>query len=398
MALVLEIVLGLMILASFFVAYMSTRTWPIYQVVLVEFIFLGSVAFFYLGARTLATHQAWRTAVQTYEKQLETVDKQTQELREGVLDPSGQVTTKGISQLKEQLARLAMDRGGVFYDVAVDGVKDGVVQLTFKSPNHGLAPNSVLFAFDEARFKDGGRYQGEFKVASVAEDSPAVQLTPNLPLTESQTQRLAAAKGPWTLYSTMPIDDLTVDTSINDPPAPIKKDPAAEGEPGAEPVAGNEPPAEPVAAAEPVAPAEPAAGEPGAPAAPPVAFLAKRPLRDYEYLFHENYVQRSLLADTISQLTSNIDRMTAAVKQATEEIGYRETEKTNLAGDLGKFQTEQKAIAAYHKSMEKLYGELRESLKSTYFANKQAAAELTASQLKAAQEINQRAGDARAQN
>ena len=402
MALVLEIVLGLMILASFFVAYMSTRTWPIYQVVLVEFIFLGSVTFFYLGARTLATHKAWRTVVQTYEKQLETVEKQTQDMREGISDPSGQVTTKGIRQLKDQLAKLAMDRGGVFYDVAVEGVKDGVVQLTFKSPNHGLAPNSVLFAFDQARFRDGGRYQGEFKVASVAEDSPAVQLAPNLPLTESQTQRLAAAKGQWTLYSTMPIDDLTVDTSISDPPAPAKKAPAAAGEPGAEQAAGNEPAAEPVAAAEPPAPAEPpAVAEPGAAAAnPPAAFLANRPLRDYEFFFHENYVQRSLLVDTISQLTSNIDRMAAALKHATDEIGYRTTENANLAGDLEKFQSEQKAIATYRRSLERMYAELRESLKATYVANKQAAADLTASQLKAAQEINDRAGaaQARAQN
>ena len=57
MAIVLEIVLGLMILASFFVAYMSARTWRIYQVILAEFVFLGIVAFFYLGARTLATLQ-----------------------------------------------------------------------------------------------------------------------------------------------------------------------------------------------------------------------------------------------------------------------------------------------------------------------------------------------------
>ena len=71
MDLILPIVLGVLILASFFVAYMSAKTWQVYQVVLVVFIFLGTVAFFYLGARTLATHKAWGELVLDLEQKIQ---------------------------------------------------------------------------------------------------------------------------------------------------------------------------------------------------------------------------------------------------------------------------------------------------------------------------------------
>ena len=50
MALVLEILLGVAILASFGIAYFSARTWRIYQVLLAEFLFLALVGFFWLSA------------------------------------------------------------------------------------------------------------------------------------------------------------------------------------------------------------------------------------------------------------------------------------------------------------------------------------------------------------
>ena len=49
MELIFPIVLGALVLASFFIAYMSSKTWPAYQAVLVAFIFLGTLAFFVLG-------------------------------------------------------------------------------------------------------------------------------------------------------------------------------------------------------------------------------------------------------------------------------------------------------------------------------------------------------------
>src|ERR1700687_3089321 len=102
MALVLEILLGLMVVASFFVAYMSAKTWQIYQVVLVVFVFLGTVAFFNMAALTLATHRAWRTAVQKRETELAAVTRQIQEIQgDGPLD-ANVPPPKGIRPLKQE--------------------------------------------------------------------------------------------------------------------------------------------------------------------------------------------------------------------------------------------------------------------------------------------------------
>ena len=126
MALVLEIIVGVMILASLGVAFMSAKTWPIYQVVLVVFVFLGAVTFFYLSARTLRTHQNWGKVLNQAQKDVETQQAQLKRLVEGGgVDANGQ-PDKGIRQLRRDLERLARDRGGVLRDVEVTGVKDGV--------------------------------------------------------------------------------------------------------------------------------------------------------------------------------------------------------------------------------------------------------------------------------
>lgn len=350
MALVLEIVLGVMILASFYVAYMSARTWQIYQVVLVVFVFLGTVVFFYLGARTLATHRAWGELVRQQQTELTSLEKQKRQVvEEGGADANGK-NVKGIRPLRKDLEKLATDRGGVLVDAAVAGVKDGVVQLTLKSPDHGLVPDSVLFAFDQAPFEEGGRYRGEFKVVTVEANNPAVEIAPNLPLTESQTERLATAKGPWTLYVTMPIDDAAVFAGLDDATrqALLPKEALSE------------------------------------------YANAERKLRDYESFFHDSYVQRTLLTDAIRKTTSNIQRTEAATKEANTDIAYRQTEKANLQADLEKFQYELKAIAAYQTTLEERLQEFRNSLKATYLANQQQAANFVAAQFKAAEEINQR--------
>ena len=350
MALVLEIVLGLMILASFFVAYMSAKTWQIYQAVLVAFIFLGSVAFFYLAARTLATHNAWRTLVNRTKTELETIQKQTQQTVEGgPANAEGQREPKGIRQLQQDMQRYAVDRDGVIYDVTVDEAKDGVLQLTLKSADHGLAANSVVFLFDDAALAEGGGYRGEYKVVAIGDDATKVQIAPNLPLSPAQTAR-AGAVGPVTLYTTMPIDDAGLFAALDEP--------TREGL---------------------------------VPAASRAEYAnAERKLRDYELFFHQHFLDRSLLTDAINKLSNNIDRMTAAAAEADKEAGYRTTEKTNLTADLQGFQRDTKAIADYHAALENVYRQVRESLKATFLANRQMVGALTADQFRAAEEIDRR--------
>ena len=199
------------------------------------------------------------------------------------------------------------------FDAAVDSAKDGVVQLTLKSPNHGLVADTLVFAFDQLTPAEGGHYQGEFKVVTVAENSPTISIAPNLPLTPAQNERVAAAKGPWTLYTVMPIDDATVLAKLSD------EDRAA--------LITKSIPAE--------------------------FTQLERELRDYEMFFHEAFVQRQLLTDSISKITTNIQRTDADTKQTLEDIAYRDAEKANLQDDLEKFVFEQKAITTYQQALQK---------------------------------------------
>ncbi len=353
MALVLEILLGVAILASFFVAYMSARTWPIYQVVLAVFVFLGTVAFFYLAARTLATHNAWRTVVNRRTAELQRLEEETSVLRQGgPKDERGIPNPQGVHQLHRGLQSLTLDRGGALFDVTLEGATDGVVQLTLNSPDHGLVPGIVAFVFSQTPLSEGGRYLGEFKVVSVGEGEEAtkVQITPNLPLTEAQSQRLAAATGSLTLYMTMPIDDAKLFAAMDDPTRQSLL-PAGSVSDYAE---------------------------------------SDRKLRDYEQTFHENFVQQALLTDAIDKLNSSVARIEGATREAEKEAGYRQTEKANLAADLEKFEHEKKVIAEYQDSLATVYQQVRNSLKATFLANRRMAAQLTAAQLKAARDIDRR--------
>jgi hypothetical protein len=349
MGMVLLVILGVAILASFFVAYMSAQNWPIYQAVLVVFIFLGAVVFFYLGVRTLATHKAWRNLVQRRQEELANWESQILPLRGGI-SPQGQAVEGEIPRLKNELEKVTNVRGGVYYDVTAD-VKDKVVQLTFKAPEPGLVPNTVLFAFDQKPRSEGGRYLGEFKVVAAPEGNPTVQIAPTLPLSDAQTKQLAAAlPGTWTLYTTMPPDEAAVFAGLDD------------------------------AARQALLPPQSAADY----------AREDRELRDYRAFFHDNYVQRALLAETIANTTTKIERTEAATKQTEAEAKFRETEKANLAADLQNFQMEGKAIAAYAKSLEEFLTAVRARLRATYIENRQATMTLVEKQLEAAEQIDRR--------
>jgi hypothetical protein len=356
MSLVLEILLGVAILASFIVAYMSARTWPIYQVLLAVFLFLGIVAFFYLAARTLKTHDAWRKVVNNATAELERLEKDTATLSGGgPLNEQGVPEPKGIRQLQQDLQKLTIDRGAALFNVTLDGVQDGIMQLTLPSANHGLAPGNVVFAFSQTPLSEGGRYLGEFKVASVgAEDATKVQIAPNLPMTKEQSDRLAAAKGQVTLYTTMPVDDAALFASMD-----------AATRDGMVPEASRQEFAD-----------------------------VNRKLRDYEQYFHEHFVQTALIADAISARQSNIQRIDAARAESEKETAFRQGEKENLSADLAKFEQETAAIAQYQQSLATFSQQVLARLKATYQANRQMAADLTAAQLQAAADIDRRAGAA----
>jgi hypothetical protein len=353
MGTVLEIVVLLLILASFFLAYMGCKTWPIYQVVLVWFVFAASVGFVYMGARTLKTHQSWRSAALAWQKAVDEVQKENVLLQEGI-ENGAEIVEPGIEQLEAELHRAVVDRGTVWFRAKVDRIdpKTGVGELTIEKPEpHDIVTKMVLFIFDQQGVAEGGKYLGEFKVTKGDGVAKTIEIAPNLPLTDQDRQRLAQAKDLWALYAVMPVDNSRLYAGMTD--------------------------------------AERRALFPGkSPEGLAEYASADRTLRDYEYFFHQNAAERELLAASIATTQHNLQRIASAQQEVEKEIQFRQAERVALTADREKFQFEQKAIHTYLEALEKKLVDVGAQLQASFTATVQAAKNIEQIQLKAAEEID----------
>ena len=204
--------------------------------------------------------------------------------------------------------------------MAVDGVKDGAVQLTLKSPNHGLVPNTVLFAFDQGNLEEGGRYRGEFKVSTSAENSPAIQMVPNLPLSDGPVQGIGYGQGALDLvhHDADRRRGLFAGMDEATRQALVPKDQLAE------------------------------------------YAKADRPLRDYELFFHENFVQRSLLADGIAKLNEQYRTDRSGREGSDTRDRYRQTRAEPTCRRIWRSSsTSRRRLPAYAQTLAKQYDQLR---------------------------------------
>src|SRR6185295_14014483 len=179
----------------------SFKTWRIFQVIMVVFILLATLPFYYLAAQTLKTHQAWRTLIKTQQDEIDKLTVENRDLQEGATSKDPQLV--GIRELKVQLHDLVRDRGEVWRGATPEKVDDaGLVELKTKDP-HGIVPTMILFLFEEAAAGQKANYLGEFKVTEAS--GSAVKMEPNLPLDAAGLDELKKSRGPWSLYSTLPL-------------------------------------------------------------------------------------------------------------------------------------------------------------------------------------------------
>ena len=183
------------------------RAMSIWNKVLLGLILVASIALFILGARALQTHKHWRNQANQLEQELATELENHAELSEQVR----QVTLDLDAQL--------VDRGRVWYGCKPDQVAPdtGEVSVMTDLPDpHRIEPQTVLWVFDEADFKDGGRYLGQFTVTAVGgQDNRQLQLKPTMNLAgpehqaeRDRLQKSATRNGPtWALYEIMPVDN-----------------------------------------------------------------------------------------------------------------------------------------------------------------------------------------------
>lgn len=347
----LLIFVALLVLGSFFVAYMASKTWRVPQVILLALVFLASIVFWYLAARTLKTQAAWRALAVQAEKEVAQLQQEQEELLEGIpAAPEG--SPLGINQIKHQLHRIALDRGAAWRGATKEKVdaQTGKVELTIKSPEpHGLSEKMAVFLFEEKKALDGGRYLGEFQATKADDKSAAVELTENLPLTAAQRERLAASEGSWTLYAIMPLDDPQALAALNEE---ARKE---------------------------VLP-------------PEHADLAdiRRALHDYELFFRHQHSHRQLIADAMAALAADLQTAQNGLAHTEKESQYRTDEKNKLAADLGKFRGELNLVSAYRKRLAAELDGAKKELQNVLSATRRLAAQFASLQLEAAKEIDRR--------
>ncbi len=181
----------------------------IWNKILIGLVFVISVGFFYLAARTLKTHEYWCKSAQDFEARIEQIEAENLALVEGDENGETEGDKKGIKQIRADLCRLLIDRGRVWYNCAPGqpNAQTGSVAVTTDQPDpHNIAVKTVLYVFEEGDVTQKASYLGEFKVTGV--DQKLVTLEPSVKLEANSPQlsRLVASSGPWSLYETMPID------------------------------------------------------------------------------------------------------------------------------------------------------------------------------------------------
>lgn len=397
----------------------------IWNKILVGFIFVASVAFFYMAARTLKTHQYWRDLARRHEKKIAAVEKDNRVLTDG--EGEGDQATPGIKQLRAQLHHMLINRGRVWYNCSPGQVnpQTGQVAVTTDQPDpHGIADKTVLYVFGEADVAQQGSYLGEFKVTGV--DAKQVVLEPSMKMKPGsrQLQRLVAGKGPWSLYEIMPIDSRDTFASMDEkqleqllPQGSVAKylkdgqtvttdDMEELGLPG-KVVAVDENGEiiyedENGEAVKLVASGDGSARfVDGSGREVDMKEVSEkevtdgtgryiRPLRDYQILFENFHLQQSLLIDQIEAAKRDNDYIDRAVADARIQVQVRQAKKAGLQSALADGRRQHDAVDALRDRLQQEIDTYQDAVSRIIAANQAAASLIQRHQAEAAARIEAR--------
>lgn len=342
----------------------------IWNKVLLGFIIFLSLPFFYLAARTLKTHQAWRSTTQAYEKALqETLDEQ-QALREGIQE--GEQVKAGLRQVKAELYKAMLGRGRVWTKAALEGRPtaqgpDGSfeVLVTLDTPDHQISDKTVLYVFEEKLPLDGGRYLGEFKVDGVADKQ--IKLKPTRKMDKEEYDRVAGSASSWCIYERMPDDSHDLFAGMTEEessvlPEALLTEIGKHGKPAA-------------------------AGDP-----PDCVKDGKyvRPLLDFERAFSAQHVRRSELTDLNHAAKRDLETVKTALALAEAQQKVHEKDVADTKQDLAVMESERDAAKAHLAEVEKELADKEKSIQQMIAQIQTMVGEIARIQLEATRKINER--------
>ena len=358
----------------------------IWNKVFIGLILVASLAFFYLAARALKTHQYWRDISRMHEDALLAEVEQEQKLIEGV--DEGEEAAWGIRQTSLELHKVMLDRGRVWYGCKPQQVdlETGAASVMTDLPDpHQIQVHTVLWVFDERDVQDGGRYLGQFAVTNVAERQ--LQLQPSMKMGQQERNRLQQSSTKndvtWVLYEVMPVDDHEIFVGLDD----AEKEAMLPAGSAAEYLADGQLITTEEVETKGLQGKVVAVDENG------VVVRGKdglneevengkgeyvRPLHDYEVLFREYHRQEVERGDLFAARTRDRQSVEAAVKDADRQKGFREEEIDQLKEELANRARERDAVAALRK-------DVQDKLKS----NQTMAGEIARIQLEATRRIDE---------
>ncbi len=265
--------------------------------------------------------------------------------------------------------------------------KTGAVQANITAPTPaGIKPNTVVFLFEEGPPQPpaangalvGPQYLGEFTVAQAAEQQ--VSLLPVQPIqpNDFEFRRLAASRGPWIMYETMPADryEIFADMKEDQLQQMLPKQSVNEYLRNGKEATADDDPLRKVGIGEDEKPLPP--DQIGA----AVKVLYQRRLRDYAAEFDELARRRISMLAEIDAVKKDIEQLTAAEVVAKKLEAFRTDERQKLTTDLAGINKERQAIEQHLAQVEQLLAKARQLTADAMAHNRQLAAELAARQLR----------------
>ena len=210
--LIFLIVSAVLALVFFFVLYKSSNSWTALHVSMMVLVFLTGLAFVFLAAATLKTHEKWRNDHNRLVANLATMEANNERLLRGrVGELAQEQREQSIRGASAAINRLLLTRGRVWRNCQPIDEDEQSITVSTVPPDtapeevvpHGITPQMLLYAFTEQTTE--GRtvpwdYVGEFQVTEAPEGS--VTLKPTM-------REIVEVRDPdasWVLYEMLPAD------------------------------------------------------------------------------------------------------------------------------------------------------------------------------------------------
>ncbi len=351
----------------------------IWNKILIGLIFVTAVAFFYMGARTLKTHQYWRDLARDLNEQIRELEEENDQLvnanpEEGEEDENGELIEMGIKRLRLELHKLLLDRGRVWYNCTRERIgEDGKVAVKTDLPNPNLIkPKTTLFLFEEKDIKDKdapdkGQYLGEFIVTGVADR--VVDMRPVKKMSKEEEAGLSKnPPGTWCMYDIMPIDVRSVFSKLSDDekkailPSNTVTEYLKDGKPA----------------------------EPDDPEHRVLDGKYVRLLRDYKILFESYHRRTVILADKKAENEQDWQYVKNTYEDAIRQRTFRQAEVAQRKQNLARVKREDGAIIQLGRSLQTRVRQMQVAIADLAKRNRIAAARIAKIQHEIAQRINAR--------